>query len=87
MKTNIMTAIIAACAFLMPSCGSTNATTALPAGVKPYSKTTCIVTDNRLGSMGRPVSEIYQGQEIKFCCKPCIAKFHADPNKYMAKIR
>ena len=87
MKTNIIATVIASCAFLLPSCATSNATAALPAGVKAYPKSTCIVSDNRLGSMGRPVSEIYNGQEIKFCCKPCVAKFHANPEKYLSKIR
>lgn len=86
MKTKIITTIIAACAFLLPSCATSNTSTALPPGVKAYPNSTCIVTDNRLGSMGRPISEIYNGQEIKFCCKPCVAKFHADPKKYLSKI-
>ena len=53
---------------------------------KPYNLDTCIVTDNELGSMGDPISYVYQGQEVKFCCKPCIKKFNKDPEKYLKKI-
>lgn len=66
---------------LITSCANTNT-----ARTKPYPKDTCIVTDNQLGSMGTPVTKVYQGQEVKFCCHPCVAKFYANPQKYMAKL-
>ncbi len=56
-------------------------------GVKPYPKDTCIVTDNKLGSMGTPVVKVYGDQQVKFCCAPCVAKFEKDPQRYLAKIR
>lgn len=55
--------------------------------VKPYPLSTCIVTDNKLGSMGDPVTKVYNGQEVKFCCAPCIEKFEKDPEKYLAKLK
>lgn len=57
------------------------------AGAKPYPLTTCLVTDNSLGSMGSPVTKVYKGQEVKFCCRPCVAKFDKEPERYLAKIR
>lgn len=54
---------------------------------KPYPLDTCIVSGNKLGSMGKPVTKVHEGQEIKFCCKPCIKKFDANPAKYMAKLK
>ena len=54
---------------------------------KPYPLDTCIVTDNELGSMGDPISYNHNGQEVKFCCKPCIKKFKKDPDRYMKKIQ
>jgi DNA/RNA endonuclease YhcR with UshA esterase domain len=53
---------------------------------KPYPLKTCLVTDNDLGSMGEETTLIYDGQVIKFCCKPCEAKFLKDPAKYLAKL-
>ncbi len=53
---------------------------------KPYPLTTCIVSDNDLDSMGEQTSLIYEGQEIKVCCKPCIAKFKKNPAKYLKKL-
>jgi len=53
----------------------------------PYPLDTCIVTDNKLGSMGDPIAKVYEGQEIKVCCKPCLAVFDKDPVKYMEKLK
>jgi hypothetical protein len=54
--------------------------------VKPYPRDICIVTDNKLGSMGRPIAKVYGSQEVKFCCKPCVKKFEKNPSKYLAKL-
>jgi YHS domain-containing protein len=57
------------------------------ADVKPYPLPTCVVSGNELGSMGKPITKVYDGQEIKFCCKPCIKKFEANPGKYLPKLK
>ena len=51
-----------------------------------YPLDTCLVTNNDLGFRGDPVSFIYQDQEVKFCCKPCIKKFKVKPEKYLTKL-
>lgn len=79
MKTTI--AIIAA-AFVAGLSG----VSAAPAKTKSYPLKTCIVTDNKLGSMGTPITKTYDGQEVKFCCKPCVKKFEKNPAKYLAKL-
>jgi len=56
------------------------------ADAKPYPLTTCIVSDNKLGSMGKIITKEHEGQEVKFCCKPCIKKFDANPAKFLAKL-
>ena len=56
------------------------------AKAKPYPIETCLVTDNELGSMGKPYKIVHEGQEVKFCCKPCVKKFNADPKKYLTKL-
>ena len=76
MKTKIATFIMATFA----------ACAASVAEVKPYPSDVCIVSGNKLGSMGTPVTIIYNGQEVKFCCKPCVAKFNRNPEKYLKKI-
>ncbi len=84
MKTKLPL-LIAACGLLVSSCAATGNSTA-SGGTRPYPKTTCIVTGNDLGSMGPVTTTVYQGQEIKFCCKPCVKKFDANPAKYMANL-
>lgn len=54
--------------------------------VKPYPLDVCIVTDNDLGSMGDERSFVFEGQEIKICCKPCEKKFLKDPARYLKKL-
>lgn len=66
----------------LASCAGSSTTS----GAKPYPKDVCIVTDNKLGSMGDPITIVHEGQEIKFCCKPCVAKFQANPAKYLSKL-
>ncbi len=53
---------------------------------KAYPLKTCIVTDNELGSMGSPITKVHEGQTVKFCCKPCVKEFGADPAKFLPKL-
>ncbi len=53
---------------------------------KPYPLTKCLVSGNDLDSMGGPITKVYDNQEIKFCCKPCIKKFEANQAKYLSKL-
>ncbi|CAN5788012.1 hypothetical protein BH11VER1_BH11VER1_37830 [soil metagenome] len=52
----------------------------------PYPLNVCLVSGNELGSMGKPITKVYEGKEVKLCCKPCIKKFDANPAKYLAKL-
>jgi len=54
--------------------------------IVPYPLEDCLVTDNKLGSMGDPITIVHEGKEIKFCCKPCEGKFKKDPAKYLPKL-
>lgn len=60
---------------------------AIAADVKPYPLKMCVVSGNALGSMGKIVTKVYEGQEMKFCCKPCVKKFDANPTRYLAKLK
>jgi len=74
-------------AFLLSSCVSTDTSSAAGGGaVKPYPLSTCIVSDNDLGSMGPVITKVYNGQEVKFCCKPCVKEFEAEPAKFLARL-
>jgi hypothetical protein len=79
MKNTLL--IIAFASTLLLGCNSTD----LP-NAKAYPLKTCIVSDNDLKSMGEPVVIVHEGQQIKFCCKPCIKKFKKDPAKYLVKL-
>lgn len=81
---NALLALSATATLLLASCAG--GTGSSMSGTKPYTKDTCIVTGNKLGSMGTPVSLVYEGQEIKLCCRPCVAKFKADPQRYLSKL-
>ena len=78
MKSISKLLLLGAAVLLIGACAS---------AAKPYPLDTCIVSDNELGSMGDPISYNYNGQEVKFCCKPCIKKFKKDPEKYLKKIK
>jgi hypothetical protein len=54
--------------------------------VKPYPLKVCMVSDEELGSMGKPVVFVHKGQEIKICCKGCRKNFDKDPEKYLKKL-
>ena len=53
---------------------------------KPYPLDKCIVTDEKLGEMGKPFVFTHEGQEIKLCCKSCQKDFKKDTAKYIKKI-
>ena len=54
--------------------------------VRPYTLDTCVVMDSKLGSMGDPIERVYNGQEVKFCCMPCVEEFESDPEFYLEKM-
>lgn len=53
---------------------------------KPYPLDKCIVSDEKLGEMGKPFVFTYEGQEIKLCCKSCQKDFKKAPAKYLKKL-
>jgi len=61
--------------------GHTHAT----AAAKPYPLDKCIVSDEGFDH-GKPYTFVHEGQEIKLCCKDCLADFQKDPAKYLAKL-
>lgn len=79
---NIVIAVASAATLLLASC----ATTSSGGMVKPYTKDVCLVTGNKLGSMGTPITLNHEGQEVKLCCRPCVAKFNENPQRYLAKL-
>ena len=59
---------------------------AIPAAepAKAYPLDTCIVSGEALDPAVPPL--IYNGWQVRFCCKGCIKKFNASPDKYVAKL-
>jgi len=54
--------------------------------VKAYPLKTCLVTGEKLGSMGNAITYDYNGQEFKFCCNQCVDIFKANPEKYLKAL-
>lgn len=89
MKIIIIPAI-AALAIITGSCNkqekSSASTPSSEPAAKPYLPDICLVSGEKLGSMGDPVVINHEGQEIKFCCDSCVPKFKKDPAKYLSKF-
>ncbi len=75
----------------MPSCCMGGMTTPMASEVStnatPDLLTTCPVSGEKLGEMGKPFTFTYKDQEVKLCCKGCKKDFDKDPEKHLAKIR
>lgn len=52
----------------------------------PYPQATCPITGEKLGSMGEPIVRLYDGREVRFCCKSCPPKFEKDLAASFAKL-
>ena len=51
-----------------------------------YPLKTCVVSDEKLGEMGKPYVFKYEGREVQLCCESCKKDFKKDPAKYMKKL-
>jgi YHS domain-containing protein len=87
MKTfkNLTVGILAISTLMAPLAGLA-ADQKADAKPKPYPLKTCIVSGEKLGEMGKPVSYVSDGREFKFCCKDCVKDFKKDPAKYVKKL-
>lgn len=47
---------------------------------------TCPVSGEELGSMGTPIKVSGAGKTVFLCCKGCVKKFEANPEKYVEKL-
>lgn len=53
-----------------------------------YPLDTCVVSGEKLGSMGKPYDYTHKEEGkpdrlVRFCCKMCLGKFKKDPAKYL----
>ena len=62
-----------------PSSGSSDPEST---GNADYPLDVCVVSGEKLGSMGDPVVVKIEGQTFKLCCASCEEKLRADPDKY-----
>lgn len=86
MKTFYALATIAVLALLLPACNSEKKEeTSLPPSAD-YPLKVCVVSGEKLGSMGNPHVIKHEGTEVQFCCKSCVKDFNTDPKKFIAKI-
>lgn len=76
-------------ALALASCGESVSKSASAAAVakNAYPLDVCVVSGEKLGSMGEPHVITHDGTEVKFCCDNCVPKFTADPAPYIAKIK
>jgi YHS domain-containing protein len=82
---SIMIAGLTLAAAALTSTARADTSTNAPA--KPDQLTTCPVSGEKLGEMGKPYVFTYQGQEVKLCCSGCKKDFDKDPAKYVKKIQ
>jgi len=86
-KFTLLLAIVAS-ALLVASCGKTETPAKSDAAAAAqYPIDTCVVSDEKLGSMGEPVVINHDGTTVKFCCKACIDEFNEEPAKFVAKLK
>lgn len=62
-----------------------------PAATDDYPLQTCLVSDEKLGSMGDYVAYTHKeagkpDRVIRVCCEGCIDDFKGDPAKYLKKL-
>ena len=86
MKTKIRTLLTTALLGLTLAACAAPDTAAAAEKAKPYPLAKCLTSGNDLDSMGDPITKVYNGQEIKFCCAPCDKKFRKNPAKYLKKL-
>ena len=88
MTTKLMIgSAVAALVMLVGGCsksGSEAGEQATPA--VPYPLDVCVVSGEKLGSMGEPYVISYEGRQIKFCCDGCEKDFRKEPAKFLAKV-
>ncbi len=56
------------------------------ADIEAYPIDFCVVSGQKLGSMGTPVDYMHEGRLVRFCCQGCVPTFQADPEKYLSVL-
>lgn len=51
-----------------------------------YPLQVCLVSGEKLGSMGKPVLVEHAGRKAWLCCQGCVEKFQASPDTFMKQL-
>jgi len=51
-----------------------------------YPSEVCVVSGEKLGSMGDPVEKVVGNRLVRLCCESCLDDLEADPAAYIAKL-
>ena len=78
-----LTPAVACLSLAFALCGGGAAHAADP---KSYPLTTCVVSGEKLGTMGKPFVHTVDGREVQFCCKACLKEFNKDTKKFLKKL-
>lgn len=54
--------------------------------LKDYPLDTCVISGQKLGSMGKPVDHVYGTRLVRFCCNGCIGLLEKDPETALDKL-
>lgn len=47
----------------------------------------CVVSDEPLGEMGKPVKVTHEGTDVYLCCKDCAEEFNKNPAKFVKMVK
>ncbi len=79
---------LVAALFLGTSLSSAADKEAKTAGVPAdYPLAKCVVSDEALGEMGKPIKATHEGTDVYLCCKSCLKDFNKDPGKYTKMVK
>src|SRR5690606_17425555 len=51
-----------------------------------YPLETCVVSGEKLGTMGKPVEFVYNNRLVRLCCGSCVSEFKTNAAAHLAKI-
>ena len=66
--------------------GATSSTGSHQHGAGAYPLTTCVVSGEKLGAMGKPVVVTVKDHTFQLCCSGCEKKLRENPDKYIEKL-
>ncbi|MHC4414982.1 MAG: hypothetical protein ACYS0G_06845 [Planctomycetota bacterium] len=51
-----------------------------------YPLSTCMISGQKLGSMGEPIDYVFANRLVRFCCAGCAGAFNKGPAAHLAKL-